>query len=533
MSPSISEATPSSNVIFRLKEIGKVYQTGAGGFEALKGVSFEVRQGELLGIVGKSGAGKSTLLNMISGVSEITSGELLFFPQSENAATGDNEPLAIGEMSEDELAVWRGQNMGIVYQSFELLPQLDLVNNIMLPREFAGKYQPSVSLERAMELLGIVELSEHANKLPAHISGGQMQRVAIARALVNDPIVIVADEPTGSLDTVTADRIFNIFARLVEQGKTVIMVTHDTDLSPRFTRQLTISDGQLIHDLVEQSIDSGGTGPFSPELSLEQLGDADGLLLSTYNGRNDKDNTHDTSKPAIQLRQVVKTYVNAAGEFTALRGVDMEIGYGEFVSLVGKSGSGKSTLLNMLTGIDHPTSGAVLIGGQDIYSLSESERALWRGRNVGIVFQFFQLLPTLSLLENTMLPMDYCDVYEPRERPERAMELLKLVGLEDYMNDLPASVSNGQQQAAAIARSLATDPPFIVADEPTGNLDTRSADVIIRVFQELAARGKTILVVTHDTSLTGRTDRTITISDGQFTDGSEQEREMRAEKATA
>lgn len=196
----------------------------------------------------------------------------------------------------------------------------------------------------------------------------------------------------------------------------------------------------------------------------------------------------------------------------------MKIDFGQFVSLVGKSGSGKSTLLNMLTGIDHPTSGCVTIGGEDIYSMSESKRALWRGRNVGIVFQFFQLLPTLSLLENTMLPMDYCNVYEYSERPERAMELLRMVGLEDHAYDLPASVSNGQQQAAAIARSLATDPPIIVADEPTGNLDSRSADVVIRVFRELAARGKTILIVTHDPSLTSRTDRTIIISDGEFID---------------
>jgi ABC-type lipoprotein export system ATPase subunit len=226
--------------------------------------------------------------------------------------------------------------------------------------------------------------------------------------------------------------------------------------------------------------------------------------------------THDASKTAVSLKQVVKTYVNAAGSFTALKGVDLEIEYGQFVAIVGKSGSGKSTLLNMLTGIDHPTSGHVAMGGEDIYSLSESQRALWRGKNVGIVFQFFQLLPTLSLLENTILPMDYCNVYPYNERPKRAMELLKMVGLEDHMYDLPANVSNGQQQAAAIARSIATDPSIIVADEPTGNLDTRSADIIIRVFQELADRGKTILLVTHDSSLTSRVNRTVIISDGEI-----------------
>ncbi len=150
--------------------------------------------------------------------------------------------------------------------------------------------------------------------------------------------------------------------------------------------------------------------------------------------------------------------------------------------------------------------------------MSESQRALWRGHNVGIVFQFFQLLPTLTLLENTILPMDYCKVYPYGERPQRAMELLRMVGLEAHAHDLPANVSNGQQQAAAIARSLATDPPIVVADEPTGNLDSKSADVVIRVFRELAAQGKTILIVTHDPSLTSRVDRTVIISDGELID---------------
>ncbi|MEZ4517769.1 MAG: cyclic nucleotide-binding domain-containing protein [Chloroflexota bacterium] len=160
----------------------------------------------------------------------------------------------------------------------------------------------------------------------------------------------------------------------------------------------------------------------------------------------------------------------------------------------------------------------MIIGGQNIYKLSESERARWRGRNMGIVFQFFQLLPTLTLLENVLLPMDFSNVYAPGERPDRAMELLTMVGLGDHVHDLPATVSNGQQQSAAIARSIATDPPIIVADEPTGNLDSRSARNIIDMFQELADRGKTILIVTHDPSLTKLTDQTIIISDGEIID---------------
>jgi putative ABC transport system ATP-binding protein len=170
----------------------------------------------------------------------------------------------------------------------------------------------------------------------------------------------------------------------------------------------------------------------------------------------------------------------------------------------------------MLTGIDHPTSGRVTVGGREIYALSESRRALWRGKSVGIVFQFFQLLPTLTLLENVMLPMDYCAIHPAAERPARALDLLRQVGLEEQAHKLPAAVSSGQQQSAAIARALATDPPIVVADEPTGNLDSRAAAAIYDLFAGLAARGKTVLIVTHDPSLTQRTDRTLTLVDGEI-----------------
>jgi putative ABC transport system ATP-binding protein len=217
----------------------------------------------------------------------------------------------------------------------------------------------------------------------------------------------------------------------------------------------------------------------------------------------------------IEMRGIVKTFKNAAGEFTALRGVDLTIYRGEFVSIVGKSGSGKSTLLNMITGIDHPTNGQMIIGGTDIYSgVTESQRSRWRGRNLGIVFQFFQLLPMLTLLENVMLSMDFAEMYDFDERPGRAMEMLKLVGLEPFANKLPVLVSTGQQQLAAIARALACDPPLLVADEPTGNLDSKSAGVIIDLFEELSRRGMTVLMVTHDPSLTSRTTRNLTIADG-------------------
>ena len=189
--------------------------------------------------------------------------------------------------------------------------------------------------------------------------------------------------------------------------------------------------------------------------------------------------------PLIELREVVKTFKTTAGDFQALKGINLTFEQGEFTSIMGKSGSGKSTLINMITGIDHPTAGSVRVGEAEIHRMSQGKMAEWRGRTLGIVFQFFQLLPTLSVLENTMLPMDYCNMYAPAEREGRAMELLKLMGLEGEADKLPLALSGGQQQIAAIARSLANDPAIIMADEPTGNLDSRTAEHVLAIFGEL------------------------------------------------
>jgi ABC-type lipoprotein export system ATPase subunit len=490
-----------SSPLIEIRTLAKAYRTGDGPFVALHDIDLDIRRGEFLGITGKSGAGKTTLLNMITGVSSVTSGDVVFHgPQGERSLT---------KMDENELAQWRGENVGIVYQSFELIPSLSLVENVMLPPDFLGVYNPVITKARALELLELVDILDHAYKIPAHISGGQKQRVAIARALVNDPDLIIADEPTGNLDTVTAENILAIFERLVERGKTVVMVTHDETLVPRFDRHFSISDGEL-------SRPEAGVRRFASEGQVDEreflpLRKPGSLGAARTNGDGDR-------QAALSLRAVNKTYVNAAGKFVALKSIDMELEYGRFISVVGKSGSGKSTLLNMITGIDHPTSGEVVVGGNRIYELSESKRAMWRGKNMGVVFQFFQLLPTLSLLENVMLPMDYCNIHGFSERPARAMELLEMVGLGAQAHKLPSSVSSGQQQSAAIARSIATDPEIILADEPTGNLDTRSAGVVLDLFQELAGQGKTVIIVTHDPSITQRTDQTIILSDGEIID---------------
>ena len=217
----------------------------------------------------------------------------------------------------------------------------------------------------------------------------------------------------------------------------------------------------------------------------------------------------------INLRQVVKTYQTAAGTFTALDQVDLTIGKGEFVSIVGRSGSGKTTLINLITGIDNPTRGEIYIGETAVHLLKESEKATWRGLNVGVVFQFFQLLPTLTILENVMLPMSLCNIYPGPERVERALELLDLVDLTAQGDKLPHLLSGEGQQRAAIARSLANNPLIVATDEPTGNLDSRSAETVMRLFDSLVSRGKTILMVTHDPDLAKRAGRIITLADGR------------------
>ena len=217
----------------------------------------------------------------------------------------------------------------------------------------------------------------------------------------------------------------------------------------------------------------------------------------------------------IKMHQVVKTYPNAAGGYTALKGIDLEVNRGEFVGIIGKSGSGKSTLINTITGIDRPTSGEVWVGETAVHKLNENQMAHWRGRNLGIVFQFFQLLPNLTVLDNVRLPMDFCRTFPTGERRKRALKILDMMEMTEQADKLPSALSGGQQQRVAIARALANDPMLIIADEPTGNLDSKTADVVFHLFETLVAEGKTVVMVTHDGALARRVKRTVVIADGE------------------
>ena len=225
-------------------------------------------------------------------------------------------------------------------------------------------------------------------------------------------------------------------------------------------------------------------------------------------------NTNNNMPDFIRFKQISKSFESAAGRFDALKSIDLNIGQGEYLAVVGKSGSGKSTLLNMLTGIDHPSQGTVIINSTDVHALNESRLAKWRGENIGIVFQFFQLIPTLTILENLQLAMDFVDIIPKGERKKRAESLLGQVDISEHADKFPSALSGGEQQRAAIARALANDPPVVVADEPTGNLDSKTTSDVLELFARLVAKGKTVVVVTHEDLSDYEYDRVITLNDG-------------------
>ena len=218
----------------------------------------------------------------------------------------------------------------------------------------------------------------------------------------------------------------------------------------------------------------------------------------------------------IELKQIAKTYATEAGTFPALQSIDFQVAAGEFVAVLGKSGSGKSTLLNILTGIDRPDSGEIHVAGTAVHALNESQTAVWRGKTVGVVFQFFQLLPTLTVVENVMLPMDFCQYLPFAQRKPRALELLNRVGLTRHANKLPEALSGGEQQRVAIARALANNPPVLVADEPTGNLDSQTGAAVFTLFGDMIKEGKTIVMVTHERSNIEQVTRTVRLADGKI-----------------
>ena len=242
--------------------------------------------------------------------------------------------------------------------------------------------------------------------------------------------------------------------------------------------------------------------------------------------RDDLSQESDPGGTLILLKNVFKTYETTSGSFAALKNVSLEVQSGEFLAVIGKSGSGKSTLINVLTGIDSASSGEIYVASTAVHALDQEQLAIWRGKNIGVIFQFFQLLPTLTVAENVMLPMDFCQTYPAHKRRERAISLLKKVGIADQADKLPADLSGGQQQRAAIARALANDPPILVADEPTGNLDSQTAEAVMQSFKDLTMEGKTVIMVTHERDTSRYFTRSLKLADGAVVNGPTAEPEV-------
>ena len=244
-----------------------------------------------------------------------------------------------------------------------------------------------------------------------------------------------------------------------------------------------------------------------------------GLKRSRSRSETSNSGNHSSGEPLIHLRQVVKKYESLAGKVVALKGIDLQVNQGEFVAVTGKSGAGKTTLVNMMTGIDRSTSGEIQVAGTLLHTLDMERAAEWRGHTVGVIFQSFQLLPTLTVLQNVTLPMDFARKYSLPQRWERGMTLLEQLGIAEHAHKLPSAVSGGQQQRISIARAMANDPPILVADEPTGSLDSVTTDAVVRVFEDRVQHGKTVVVMTHDRDLARRATRTITLADGEIVSG--------------
>jgi ABC-type lipoprotein export system ATPase subunit len=458
------------------------YFTYKGGIvKAVDGVSFTFTESQFVTIIGPSGSGKSTLLYVLGSLDKATGGNLLV------------DGVDVRRLTEQQEYQFRRKKLGFVFQSFHLLPNMTALENVMLPMQLLGERLPSEVGERARTLLLEVGLGEewHTHR-PGKLSGGQQQRVAIARALANDPRVILADEPTGNLDTRTSKRIVELLKRLAEQGRTVIVVTHDRSITRVADVRLEMEDGKL--------------RPMPKYVGAAEA-PTRAVAAKSWEERAVTIVAEDLSKHFKHRGRLIKAVDAANFTFTEQ----------QFITITGPSGAGKSTLLYVLSGMDKVTKGELLVDGVDVKRLSGRKENQFRRKKLGFVFQSFQLLPNLTALENVMLPMQLLGGKSQAEMRERARTLLFQVGVnEDRHGYRPDRLSGGQQQRIAIARALANDPTVILADEPTGNLDSYNSKRIVELLKKLAEQGKTVIVATHDRSIAKEADVRLEIEDGRI-----------------
>lgn len=495
-SSSDKETGVTEATVLRLEDVFKIYREGEIETVALRGVTLNITRGEFVAIVGRSGSGKSTLLTLAAGLTTPSAGKVWVEGQD------------VARLSEGARANLRRRRLGIVFQNNNLVPFLSALENVELTIERdageAGnvtKLPKSQVRQQAKDLLEQVGLGERLHHRPAQLSGGEQQRVAIALALANNPLLLLADEPTGELDTTNATAIVHLLADLNrKQGVTIVLVTHNLELAVQTERCLRMADGLLT--------------PFVPAPLENTKVAANGIAKAEPN-RTAGFNSNPTLLKATHL---VKNYPN---QVVVVRDVSLEVRAGESVALMGPSGCGKSSLLNLLGGLDLPTSGSVQLEDIVLSSQDNVGMALLRRRAIGFVFQSHNLIATLSALENVALPL-VLDEVNSVEWQVRAAELLQLVGLVGVADKTPDQLSGGQRQRVAIARSLAHRPRLLLADEPTGSLDSDTADQIMRLLRNIAHTQQLgLLIVTHDPVVAAYCDRTIYMRDGQIASAAE------------
>jgi ABC-type lipoprotein export system ATPase subunit len=481
MTPLPSDSVQDGSAIIVAEGLSKHFTHKGGIIKAVDNVSFTFRERQFITIVGPSGSGKSTLLYLLGGLDEVTSGKLLV------------DGVDIEHLSEQQEHQYRRWKVGFIFQSFHLLPNLTALENVMLPMQLAGDRPPAQIRASATELLLEVGISEdrHHHK-PGKLSGGQQQRVAIARALANDARVILADEPTGNLDSRTSKRIVDLLKNLSEQGKTVIVVTHDRSIALIADVRLEMEDGKL-------------------KLAPKYIGSSDtSIQASTIK-------CWENLPVTVVAEGLCKHFKHHGRVIKAVDEATFTFHEQQFITITGPSGSGKSTLLYIISGLDKVTKGELQLDGVNVKHLVGRKENRFRRQKIGFVFQSFHLISNLTALENVMLPMELLGGKSPAEMRERARLLLFQAGInEDRHHHRPGKLSGGQQQRVAIARALANDPKVIIADEPTGNLDLHNGKRIIELLKNLSEQGKTVIVVTHDRSIAKEADLRLEMDGGRL-----------------
>jgi ABC-type lipoprotein export system ATPase subunit len=538
----------------------KIYKVADLEVVALQGLDLRVDHGEIMAMVGASGSGKSTLLNVIGGLDT---------PSAGRVTVGGHDLLKMGRR---ERIAYKRDVVGFVWQQpgRNLLPYLTAVENIELPMTLT-RLSAQQRRARSLELLDVLGLTERANFRPDRLSGGEQQRVALAVALANKPLLLLADEPTGQIDSEAADAVFEALWRINRAlGTTIVVVTHDPQVVTRVDRVVGIRDGRTSTEVRREHNHEDGSVREEEWVILDQTGRlqlpqvyVDTLAMrgrvkvrlepdhvSVWPGATEgvseertrmwrPDQVFDLNSaariglpengrlPAVETRDLCRTFVVGVEEVHAIQHVDLRIPIGVLAVVKGRSGSGKTTLLNLIGGLDEPTSGTVVVNGWDLSSMSAEDRIELRRQHVGFVFQTFGLMPFLSARENIEAPLRLLRV--PRqERHEHTDRVLELVGLADRAQHRTYELSGGQLQRVAVARALVGQPELILADEPTGQLDTVTGSNIIALLREVAHQmGITVVVASHDPKVEEAADCVYELRDGvlvagQAPDGSEE-----------